>query len=947
MDGLTARRSDRALPSALPASFPLTGRARELDRVLALLGDPLPESSPVTGVVVVGAAGVGKTRLVREACDRLRARGYTPIDVAASAVLADVPFGAFREVLPPFDDQVGSWLRVLREGADRVAAAAGTGFPLLVVDDLHELDPGSVALVLHVLDAGVAHLLGTMRGEIELRPHVRDLLKRFWGDRLAERIDLGPLGHEGVAEVAEAVLGAPLDAVSVERLWSWTGGNALLLWHTLAEGSVAPRFDERAGVWHLDRAAIGGPARAGGEPIAPEVAGAVERALGSAREEVRDVVRLLAESDVLSLDVLVEAAGADAVDAAEDAGVIVAGAGPRGETYRLQHPLYGDVLLAGETPADRRARRHQLATALLARAGSVDAVPAADRVLLALWYVDQDDLGPDAAQVLLDAAAQSMRSWHHRAAIRFVEPVWHRTASLDAGLLLCRAYDALGLDDEACVVAAQLLDDAQDDLQRLVATIQLSGAENRRTGQIDRSRAIIDRSLAQLTDGATPLFANGLRIYLATMLLFDARFDEALQIVEPIAAASVGGGGDVGETVAVLGPIGAVQGRIEPTVTVVRPVAASMARGRALLAAQPWLVSVIEGLLELEAGRLAEARAVFQPVYDEGVAAGDVEIVAWSSLQLARVAMAEGVDLDAAALGFREAAAAYGELVRPGFVAWALGGLAGALAAAGDLDGARHAAAAFDASPVHPVRLYEADAGRARAWLDVAAGDLEAAWHRLDAAATAAHDTAQWAIEAAALHDLVRLDLVTPEPGRRRDPRAVEVARRARALAARPEIDSALVRARLRHVEALLAPEREPAAAAAACAAVAADFATLGARGSAAEAWAGAARAHALAGDGRASARATLRARAVRGPSAAPPPPLLAGLSEPRLTRQQLSIARFAATGASRQSIADQCFVSLRTVDRHLVDVFLALGVHRREELAAALDDLAASHTPL
>ena len=76
-------------------SWPLTGRHAELDSVLDGL-----RSDTGKAVLVTGAPGVGKSRLAREALDRLATDGWTTTWVAAGPATRDTPLGAVSHLLP-------------------------------------------------------------------------------------------------------------------------------------------------------------------------------------------------------------------------------------------------------------------------------------------------------------------------------------------------------------------------------------------------------------------------------------------------------------------------------------------------------------------------------------------------------------------------------------------------------------------------------------------------------------------------------------------------------------------------------------------------------------------------------------------------------------------------------------------------------------------------------
>jgi DNA-binding NarL/FixJ family response regulator len=62
------------------------------------------------------------------------------------------------------------------------------------------------------------------------------------------------------------------------------------------------------------------------------------------------------------------------------------------------------------------------------------------------------------------------------------------------------------------------------------------------------------------------------------------------------------------------------------------------------------------------------------------------------------------------------------------------------------------------------------------------------------------------------------------------------------------------------------------------------------------------------------------------------------GMSLHDLTEREREIAELAARGQTNRQIADQLFLSVRTVNNHLNHVYTKLGFSDRQQLATALD---------
>ncbi|HEY4376030.1 MAG TPA: helix-turn-helix transcriptional regulator, partial [Acidimicrobiales bacterium] len=498
---------------------------------------------------------------------------------------------------------------------------------------------------------------------------------------------------------------------------------------------------------------------------------------------------------------------------------------------------------------------------------------------------------------------------------RFADAARRARADYDSCWLVCDALDQLGRNDEAVQFADQCRSLARTDEQRALAAIRRSQLSARAHAGQDHAIELVVETLAQVTE---PLWQAALTIQHANLLLHGARLAEAIAVIEPVVEAS---DATVVEAVVVLGPALAVSGRADAAVALAE-------RGQSLLANHPIdlavgddaMFDVVRALGLIEAGRIELGQEVAEAAYLEGARVSDRWRQGWFALLLARAALLAG-DLPAAAARFRESAFAFGTLDHPGYRAWGLAGLAGSVAQFGSQGDAEALAASFDQLPAHDVRFFEPDAGRMRAWVDVAANRLPAAEVRFRHAAATAEATGQLACEAAVYHDLARCGLATVGDGKR----SAELA----AIA-----EGALVRARDGYVQAVIkaCPDELSAAAE--------RFENLGMTLFAAEAWCGAAAAAAAAGDVRSSRAAARQANAALSRCSGVHTPALASVTDVRLRDRELEIARLAASGVSRRDIAARTYLSVRTVDRHLNEAFTKLGIRSREELPEALADL-------
>lgn len=359
-------------------AWPLTGRLEE-----ARLIDAALTSADLSGIVIHGAAGVGKSRIAREALAAVASRGYETRWAVGTSSARGLPLATFARWVGTADaDSVALVGRVIE-----AMTATSNGQPVVVgVDDAHLLDDLSIFVLHQIVQREAAKVLLTVRDGTPVPATVREI----WNGGQFDRLDLQPLSRDESTRLLGAALGGPLDPDAAGRLWRLTRGNVLYLRNIVEQEVTQGRLARRHGYWHWT-----------GDPVLPPgLVELIESRIGALPPSVSEVIDILAVAQPIQLRSLTAIAAASAVEEAESRGLITLDAVEGGMEVRAAHPLYAEVR-RNRVPGTRLRRLRGLVVTELARCAERDSM----RVVVHRATLSLDsDLRPDPE--LLTRAAQ-------------------------------------------------------------------------------------------------------------------------------------------------------------------------------------------------------------------------------------------------------------------------------------------------------------------------------------------------------------------------------------------------------------------------------------------------------------------------------------------------------------------------------------------------------------
>jgi DNA-binding NarL/FixJ family response regulator len=412
----------------------LLERERELGEIEAALGAVAAGGG--CAVAIEAGAGLGKTRLLREARNAAAAAGLNVLAGRATELERNFPFALVRQLLEseiarlpaddresvlegaaaargalglgPDDDRSHDTFAVLH-GLYWVTAALAERVPLLLaIDDAHAADPASLdylGFLLPRLEDLPVLLVMTGRPD---EPDPSGGFRRLMTDPAVRHMTLAPLSAEATTAFLAQELNRDQGPQFSAACFEVTGGNPFFLHElalTLLQRGIEPLPEHAEQVRGLVP-----------ERVAQTVLMRIDRLSPAAAGLARSLVILGEESE---MRLVAELAGIEPDEAAEAADELRAGAIlDSGSTLRFIHPLVRNAVYADIAPGER-GQAHARAAALL-RSHDASLEQVATQLLVSEGQGDRAT-----AEVLIEAGEKALATGAPHSAVAYLNRALH------------------------------------------------------------------------------------------------------------------------------------------------------------------------------------------------------------------------------------------------------------------------------------------------------------------------------------------------------------------------------------------------------------------------------------------------------------------------------------------------------------------------------------------
>ncbi|MEV6332421.1 LuxR C-terminal-related transcriptional regulator [Streptomyces sp. NPDC051909] len=870
--------------------WPLIGRDDEMRFFAYSLTD-----GSSRGFVICGPAGMGKTRLAEECIQEARNLERRVMTVRADETREASGVIHLTALLPLLqaDGEAGA---ASISAPSPFASADELSPPVILIDDMHLLDPASVVLLRQMMDAGKVFIVGTIRSGAASG----DRLEPIVSAESVRRLDLSGLNEAHVAELVENVLGGPVGIRSIHQLYDTCKGNVFylreLLLGSLTNGAIT--YDGH--LWDIASGALTGT---------PRLVDLIADRLAVAADTDLPVLEELAVCGVIALQDAERLCSAPALSAMESAGLITVTQDGRRTTVSLSHPVYGEVI-RGQLSAERRK---EILLAHVERVTRQGSRRSDDPLRLASWQLLAT--GSAEPQLLLQAAFLARTAHDYAHVVGLLSTVPAESHSMQSRLLLGESLSALGRSDEA----ESVFRDAQENgggqsLSLLRArTVNLFNA-----GRPDEALAINEAAAQHALDQK---WLQALRVNegavralsgdpVAGLQLLNAMDSEAPPCAEYVDVWLFG----LSIKAAALASTGKT---LEACDLARHAYSIHVDMDQSTLHLHPTTQACPLVLALTEAGQLVQAREIGRKALTDSVRAGAAVPQMWITLFLARNESIAGRYRQAQRLYLEAVSLARWQKSRLPLILGESGYLMTSCIL-GDVDLADKALISGQESTVSMLGLHGHERVTGTAWREISQGNLKSARKILAEGAASARRAGQLNSESLLLTEISRIGWARDVYGRLR-----EIA---------DQTDGRLAEGRARFSAAMASGSPE------ALFTVSEYLENMGVHILAAEAANSAAKHWREEGDGRRAAAANqMMKRNIDQCEGA----LTPGTSDAErtgvLSSREREIAQLAAQGNSSQEIAAILTLSVRTVDNHLQRAYRKLGIGSRKGLVEAL----------
>jgi DNA-binding CsgD family transcriptional regulator len=410
-------------PSPIGNSQPLVGRERELGVLRQHLDAAIHGHGSL--VLIGGEAGIGKTALAEASCREAQEQGGLVLTGRCYDLTETPPYGPWvdlfdrcrqRNDIPPLPvafaqrgtvGAVASQAALFRDVLDFFAALTSTRSLALLLDDAHGMDPASLDLLRFLARARSSLpllLITTYRSDELTRRHpLYTLLPTLVREASAARIDLRPLDDDAARTLVEARFHLP--TADAERLVGFVQRRAE--GNPLFTGEVLRSLIE-SGVLRQQRCAwqLGDLARVALPPLLRQIIDARVARLDAEGQRLLAVAAVVGHEVALVLWALAaevdEASLLGLIEAATTANLLVEN--PDGMHVRFAHALVREAVYEGISPARRRLLHRRIAGLLVDQ-------PQPDPDAVAMHFHQASDARAVAWLVRAGERAQAAFAW--------------------------------------------------------------------------------------------------------------------------------------------------------------------------------------------------------------------------------------------------------------------------------------------------------------------------------------------------------------------------------------------------------------------------------------------------------------------------------------------------------------------------------------------------------